>query len=147
MNVFLECAMRLNLASDFALRIVMQLASETEAITIDALAQRLGLVKSHVMKICAKLVQANIVSARRGRSGGIHLAREPEQITVGEVVRVIENDFAVVECMKDEPSQCTFLPGCRLRHSIHEATKAFLAVLDQQTIADITLAQSHSSPI
>jgi len=117
----------------------MHLATENEAVTIDSVARHLGLVKSHVMKISAKLTQANIITARRGRVGGILLARDPSHISVGEIVRLVENDFAVVECMKGTLSNCTFLPGCRLRHTIHEATLAFMAVLDQQTIADITV--------
>ena len=126
--------MRLSQASDFALRILMLLASEKEPVTIEVMAEKLGLVKSHVMKISAKLRQAGIVESQRGRIGGVSLATKPSDISVGQVVRLIEPDFAVVECMKNQKSQCTFMPSCKLRKTIRDATEAFLSTLDDQTL-------------
>ncbi|MGJ8534329.1 MAG: RrF2 family transcriptional regulator [Alphaproteobacteria bacterium] len=126
--------MRLNQASDFALRILMLLASEDDPMTIDEVATRLSLVKSHIMKITAKLAQAGFVETQRGRNGGILLGRTPDQISVGDVVRLIEADFAIVECMKAEASTCTFMPQCLLRGVVHNAASAFLAVLDACTL-------------
>lgn len=126
--------MRLNQASDFALRILMLLAEKGEPMKIDTIATDLGLVKSHVMKISAKLTQAKIVESKRGRIGGVSLARAACDISVGEVVRAIEADFAIVECMRPSTSSCTFMPQCRLRHVLHSASNAFLAVLDAQTL-------------
>lgn len=126
--------MRLNQASDFALRILMLLASEQDAITIDDVAKRLQLVKSHIMKITAKLAQAGFVDTQRGRNGGILLGRAPNLISIGEVVRLVEADFAIVECMKSGASSCTFMPQCRLKNVVHNATDAFLGVLDDCTL-------------
>lgn len=129
--------MRLNQASDYALRILMLLAAERQPVTVDAMSVRLRLVKSHLMKIVARLVKAKILKSNRGRNGGISLGRPAEQITLGEVVRTIEADFAVVECMGGG-SHCVFLPGCRLKGVMHDARSAFLAVLDGQTLDVIT---------
>ncbi|MEZ5812007.1 MAG: Rrf2 family transcriptional regulator [Rhizobiaceae bacterium] len=129
--------MRLNRASDYALRILMLLAAEREPVTVDAISVRLKLVKSHLMKIVAKLVKAEILKSNRGRNGGISLGRPAEQITLGEVVRTIEADFAVVECM-GSGSRCVFLPGCRLKRVMHDARSAFLAELDGRTLDAIT---------
>ena len=138
--------MRLNQASDFALRILMLLCREKTVLTVEEISQRLHLVKSHVMKIVAKLVKAGVLTARRGRSGGVSLARDGSKISVGEVVRVIEADFAIVECMLDRESSCVFASGCKLQGVMGNARKAFLEVLDQeslQSIADgVSLDQS-----
>ncbi len=130
--------MRLNQASDFALRILMLLACEEQPLTVDCIADRLSLAKSHVMKIVAKLGHAGYVNAQRGRSGGIRLGRCPEDITVGDVVRLVEADFAIVECMMPGKSTCTFAPRCKLKGVISEAGDAFLNVLDGYTLASVT---------
>ncbi|MEP1209298.1 MAG: Rrf2 family transcriptional regulator [Rhizobiaceae bacterium] len=132
--------MRLNQASDFALRILMLLAERKEPMTVDAVTSELHLVKSHVMKIVAKLTRQGILNSTRGRTGGISLARPTEDISVGEVVRSIEADFAIVECMRDGESQCVFSSHCKLRGVISDATRAFLQVLDQQSLRNITVS-------
>ena len=129
--------MRLNQASDFALRILMLLAEQKEPVTVDEIARQLQLVKSHTMKIVAKLVKAGLLQSRLVRSGGVRLGKPSDQISVGDVVRVIEADFAVVECMRKEGSSCVFLPGCKLRGVMSKANIAFLAVLDSQSIQSI----------
>jgi len=67
--------MRLSQASDFAFRILMLLESQAEPITVDEIAKRLLLVKSHVMKIVSKLAKAGFVTSHRGRSGGVSLGK------------------------------------------------------------------------
>ena len=129
--------MRLNQASDFALRILMLLAQRQEAQTVESVAGDLGLVKSHVMKIVAKLAQSGLVHSTRGRTGGISLGRQADHITVGEVVRLIEPDFAVVECMRDGESRCSFMPDCRLRGLMGQANRAFLETLDSKRLSDM----------
>ena len=137
MNVLKVLEMRLSQASDFALRILMLLAAKKEPVTIDAVSSELGLVKSHLMKIVAKLRHAGFVNSQRGRIGGISLGKPAENITVGEVVRLIESDFAIVECMQRGKSNCTFLPRCKLRNTVELAKNAFLKVLDEKTLKEI----------
>ena len=129
--------MRLNQASDFALRILMLLADRDGPMTVDAVTDELQLVKSHVMKIVAKLAKAGVLNSTRGRAGGIGLARPLGDISVGEVVRLIEADFAVVECMREGESSCVFCSNCKLRGVMNSATRAFLQVLDEQTLQSI----------
>ncbi len=105
--------------------------------TVKYIADRLKLVKSHVMKIVAKLVKADLLVSQRGRIGGIRLARIPAKVTVGEIVRAIEADFAIVECMLDRQSDCVFARACRLKSTMGKARAAFLAVLDKETLQTI----------
>ncbi|MEZ5792042.1 MAG: Rrf2 family transcriptional regulator, partial [Nitratireductor sp.] len=126
--------MRLNQASDFALRIMMLLATRDQTMTVDEISRQLLLVKSHVMKIVAKLARAQLLQSQRGRIGGVGLARPAKSISVGEIVRAIEADFATVECMREEKSTCVFLPGCKLRQTMNKARIAFLDVLDAQDL-------------
>ncbi|WP_420412013.1 RrF2 family transcriptional regulator [Roseibium sp.] len=129
--------MRLSQASDFALRILMAICQSDAPQTVDKLTLQLGLAKSHVMKIVAQLAKAGYLETTRGRGGGIRIAKSPEEIRIGEVVRLIEPDLGVVACLKDEPTSCPFLPRCALKGAMANAAEAFLDSLNVQTLDTI----------
>jgi len=130
--------MRLNVQTDYALRLVMQLAVSNDAlVTIAEIAARFDISKNHLMKVAHVLGRAGFIETIRGRAGGLRLARPAADIGVGEVVREMESDFAIVECFEDGKGECLITPACRLKGVFHEATKAFLAVLDEYTIDDL----------
>lgn len=129
--------MRLSRASDFALRILMLLAKETEPLSVEEIASRLALAKSHVMKLVARLGASGLVETQRGRGGGVILGAETGAISIGQVVRMFESDFAVVDCLNPNAESCTFLPRCALKPVMIEATEAFLQSLDSHTLADV----------
>jgi Rrf2 family nitric oxide-sensitive transcriptional repressor len=72
----------------------------------------------------------------RGKGGGMRLAREPEQINLGELVRSVEPDFMLVECMASG-SACTLAGKCGLTRIFSGALDAFMQQLDGQTLADV----------
>ena len=74
----------------------------------------------------------------RGRSGGLALAKSPDKIGPGEVIRATEPDFALVECF-GAGNECVITRSCRLRGILHEGLDAFNAVLDKYTLADLML--------
>jgi len=138
--------MRLSQASDFALRILMFLGQTQEPQTVAKLASTLGLAQSHVMKIVAQLARAGLVETTRGRGGGIRIAKMPEEIRLGEVVRLIEPDLGVVACLKTVPSDCVFLPRCGLKGAMARAAEAFVESLNGQTLADILVSTGKPDP-
>ena len=130
--------MRLNVQSDYALRLLMQLAvQDGELVTIAEVAERFGVSKNHLMKIASVLARQGYIESARGRSGGLRLARPAEKISVGEVIRCTEADFAIVECFQEGKSQCLITPCCRLQRVLGEAVEAFLAVLDRYSLEDL----------
>lgn len=131
--------MRLSQASDFALRILVHLGQTRQPETVDGLSRRLGLSKSHVMKIVAQLGRAGIIATTRGRGGGLTLKKDPAEVRLGAVVREMEADLGVVACLQHEPADCVFLPRCALKHAMAQATRAFLDSLDRQTLADMII--------
>ena len=127
--------MRLTIQTDYALRMLMFLAVQGECrSSIREISTAYGISENHLMKITQRLAAAGYIDARRGRSGGLRLGREAASISVGEVVREVEPDFALVECLGDS-NQCPLTPACVLKRALKEARKAFLAVLDQYTVA------------
>lgn len=67
----------------------------------------------------------------------MRLARKPALISVGAVVRDMEEELGVVGCLQGEKGYCRIEKSCVLRGALHEATSAFLAVLDRFTVADL----------
>ncbi|MGJ8611723.1 MAG: RrF2 family transcriptional regulator [Octadecabacter sp.] len=106
-------------------------------VRIDDVARIHGLSRPHIMKIVYELGKAGYLETVRGRGGGFRLARPPKDIIVGEIVRLNEGSMDVVECFNPEKNTCPLIGICVLSRKIQEATAAFLAVLDDLTIADI----------
>lgn len=130
--------MRLNLQSDYALRLLMHLAAnEKELITIKQVAERFRISQNHLTKVAYLLGREGFIETVRGRSGGLKLARKPAAIRIGDVVRYME-DLALVECFPSGAGGCFIVPACRLKGVLREALDAFLAVLDRYTIGDLT---------
>jgi Rrf2 family transcriptional regulator, nitric oxide-sensitive transcriptional repressor len=130
--------MRLTFHTDYALRLLMLLAMEAEDLhTIEEVARRYGISRNHLMKVTQTLAQAGYVESVRGRGGGIRLGRPAGEINLGAVVRATEDDFAVVECFDRVRNTCVIASACGLRGALDEAIRAFLAVLDRYSLADM----------
>jgi Rrf2 family nitric oxide-sensitive transcriptional repressor len=131
--------MRLTNFSDYALRLMMYAAvRKDELVTIEETAALYGLSRAHLMKVANQLTRAGFLKATRGRHGGLSLAKKPEKIRLGDVVRSTEPDFALVECFESD-NQCLITPRCRLRGVLNEALAAFMRTLDRYTLADLLL--------
>jgi len=131
--------MRLTNFSDYALRMLMYAASAGERlITIEEAARVFGVSKTHLNKVANTLTRAGYLKAVRGRSGGLTLGRAPEDIGIGDVIRLTEPDFALVECFATG-SQCVLTQRCKLSGMLIDAMASFQATLDRYTLADIAL--------
>ncbi|WP_019198790.1 Rrf2 family transcriptional regulator [Afipia birgiae] len=132
--------MRLTHFSDYALRVLMYAAMRGEnLITIEETAGLYGISRAHLMKVANQLTRAGYLKAIRGRSGGLALAKRPDSIRLGDVLRATEPDFALVECFTAD-NRCLITPRCRLRGALHEALAAFVGTLDGYTLADLILS-------
>lgn len=131
--------MRLTLHTDYALRVLIYLASTPEeTVSIPAIASAYGISQNHLVKVAQSLKAAGYVETIRGHTGGLRLARDPEKITVGAVVRVTEPDLALVDCLHDDSSECPIDGACGLKSAVVRARSAFLEVLDQVTVSSLT---------
>jgi Rrf2 family nitric oxide-sensitive transcriptional repressor len=138
--------MHLTLHTDYSLRLLMLLAAEPgELCTIASVAQRFRISRHHLTKVTQTLVHAGFLHSQRGRGGGLQLARPAMQIRVGDVVRATENNFRLVECFDKLSNQCLIAGACGLQAPLIEATRAFLAVLDRHTLADMVAQPSHAA--
>src|SRR5690349_12489447 len=106
--------MRMTTFSDYALRVLMYAAAARERlITIEETAKVYNVSRAHLMKVVNILTREGYLKAVRGRFGGFTLAKPPEAINLGSVVRATEPDFALVECFA-AGSQCIITKRCQL---------------------------------
>ena len=115
--------MKLTSYTNYAMR-SLQLAAlkSPDLVRIDDVAQIHNLSRPHIMKIVHELGKAGYLETVRGRNGGFRLARPPEEIIVGEVVRITEGPLDVVECFNPEKNTCPLMGICILSRKMQEAT-------------------------
>ncbi|MCE8021791.1 Rrf2 family transcriptional regulator [Halomonas sp. MCCC 1A11036] len=129
--------MHLTRYTDYALRVLIYLAVKgEERATIHEIAESFGVSRNHLMKVVQDLSHRGYITTIRGKNGGLLLNRAPEEITLGGLVRDTENELGLVECFRDH-NDCIITPACRLKPIFNEALDAFMAVLDQYTLADM----------
>ena len=129
--------MRLTSFTDFALRALMRLAGEPARwFATNEIATEFGISRNHLAKVVRDLADGGFISTQRGAGGGFTLARPPQSITLGEVVRALEARHALVECFRDDGGTCVLTPRCRLKARLAAAREAFMRELDATTLAE-----------
>jgi len=138
--------MRLTFYSDYSLRLLMYAALKPGAlITIQEVAEAYGISKNHLTKVAFDLGRAGFLETLRGRGGGLRLAKKPKEIGLGDVLRVTESRSVLVECFNPKTNSCVISAPCRLKGVLARALKAWFAVLDEYTLADLTEKNSALS--
>ncbi|MFW5816139.1 MAG: RrF2 family transcriptional regulator [Wenzhouxiangella sp.] len=135
--------MKLTQHADYGIRILtyLGLRSRTQS-TVGEIAAAFDVSHHHLTKVVQQLVGHGFVESRRGKQGGLRLACSPREICIGRVIRALENDFHLVECMRGE-RDCAIAPACRFSEIVSEANAAFLAVLDGYTLDDMLLGSAR----
>src|SRR3569833_934543 len=132
--------MRLTMFSDYALRVLLVLATRTDAlVTIAEVSQAFDISEAHLTKVAHVLGKTGWFVLVRGRNGGMRLAVAPKTLKLGEVVRRLEADFALVECF-GAVNRCVLTGGCGLERALELALQAFFAELDRYSLADLANA-------
>jgi Rrf2 family nitric oxide-sensitive transcriptional repressor len=132
--------MRLLLCTDYALRALIYVGAHPRApVPSSAIAAAYGISVDHVAKATKTLTRHGFLRATRGATGGVALARGPEEIRLGDVVRLFEHDRGVAQCLRDGGPRCRIERGCRLRRVLERAEARFYAELDGCTLADVLL--------
>lgn len=128
--------MRLTRFSDYSFRTLIYLGAHGERLVpLPEIAEAYGISYNHLVKVARMLAELGVVTAVRGRSGGLRLAVEPARINIGWLVRHTEPDFHLVECFDQSTNGCRIAPACVLRQALLEARESFLETLDGYTLA------------
>lgn len=135
--------MRLTRFTDNALRCLLYLGARPErTATVGEVALRMHMSEDHLTKVVQRLAQRGYVQTIRGRKGGVRLAKAPEEIIVGRVVRDTEEDCALVPCFSDGAA-CPISAACNLAPLLDDALEAFFAALNRTTLRDLMSKREH----
>jgi Rrf2 family nitric oxide-sensitive transcriptional repressor len=127
--------------TDYSMRVLIYLSVQGDRLTtIQEIADSYDISKNHLMKVVHQLNKMGYIETVRGKKGGMRLLMAPKDINVGVLVRETEQDLNMVECFSSK-NACKITPVCGLKPMFEEALNAFLAVLDQYTLADVIPGQ------
>jgi Rrf2 family nitric oxide-sensitive transcriptional repressor len=128
--------MRLTTHTDFALRTLMYLATTGARSTAAHVAGLYGVSANHMAKVINQLSRLGYIRSIRGIGGGIELARQPEDIRVGEVIEAFEGNMHLLDCVAAE-DVCAIQSFCKLKGVLAEAERVQLQYLNSVTLADV----------
>src|SRR5690606_11468544 len=136
--------MRLTRQTNYAIRMLMYCAANDEKLSrVPEIARAYGVSELFLFKILQPLVGNGLIETIRGRNGGIRLGRDAKDISLFDVVRVTEENFAMAECFENDATDCPLVNSCALNSSLREALNAFFAVLMKYSIADMVKARPN----
>ena len=128
--------------TDYSLRVLLYLAAKGEGLaSVKEISDAYSISNNHLVKVVHNLSKLGLVDTFRGRSGGITLAKSPEELVVGDLVRKTEN-LAILECLPGGKGTCCIIGVCKLKTVLRQALDAFLAELDKVTVADLISNES-----
>jgi Rrf2 family transcriptional regulator, iron-sulfur cluster assembly transcription factor len=136
--------MKLSTRSRYGARILVDLArnSDRGPVQIGEISKRQDISVKYLEQLIRPLKQANMVNSVRGPKGGHLLAKKPEEITLGQIVRIFEGQSELVECISN-PEKCSMSADCQVRLAWGDATRVLYEKLDNTTIADLIVG-NHS---
>ena len=134
--------MRLTKQTNYAVRMLMYCAAnEGKLSRIPEIARAYGVSELFLFKILQPLVENKHVQTVRGRHGGVRLGKPAAEITLFDVVRVTEDNFAMAECFENDSAECPLVDSCALNEALRKALGAFFEVLESYTIEDLASAR------
>ena len=131
--------MKISTKGRYALRLMLDLAMDTsgEPVRIKDVAERQGISVKYLEQIVSILAKAGYVRSIRGPQGGYRLAKEPEEYTVGMILRLTEGSLTPVDCAEAEPGTCSREDTCVTRKLWKELDEAIRSVVDKYTLEDL----------
>ena len=134
--------MQLTRHTDYSLRVLMYLAAKpNQLVTVAELANFYAISRNHLVKVVQGLVEHGFIKTVRGKYGGMQLAKNSDDISIGNVVRHMENHFNIVECMGSEQQHCALNGICSLKNMLARATEDYLKNLDKVSLTSVNKPQ------
>lgn len=122
--------------TDYALRALAHLARRGEVLPVRELAEAEDVPEDFLRKIMQKLQHGGLVSSMQGPLGGYSLRRDPEEITLGDVVAAVQGSIAFNACFED-PAICSRVKVCALRRKLASLQHELDGWLENITVADL----------
>ena len=131
--------MKITYKGDYALKAVLDLAMNygKDLVTIPDMARRIDAPVKFLEQVLMDLKKGGFVESRRGKVGGFLLAKDPQKLTVGDVVRFIEGPLDPISCIKEGYTACRDIRRCVFKKIWQDVSDATSRVLDNVTFAEL----------
>ena len=130
--------MQITSTTDYAIRIVCYLAAQSQMISTSELSQELSVPSSYIPKITKKLKQAGIIKACEGIKGGYQIAKQPENISLRDVISCTESTMAISRCLeKEEGCSKNYVACCKVHQILLDLQNIYNNRLESVKISDI----------
>ncbi len=136
--------MKLSKRGEYGLKAIIDLASQDEPTAVSQIkdiAARQQIPVKFLEQILLTLKNAGLLRSRAGVGGGYSLAKAPDEITLGQVVRTLDGPLAPISCVSQmayERCVCDDEATCGLRLTMLDVRNAIADILDQTTLADVS---------
>lgn len=137
--------MKISTKGRYAVRVMLDLAVNNtgEYVKVKQIAQRQEISEKYLEQIIAILNKAGYVKSVRGAQGGYKLARDPQEYTVGMILRLTEGSLSLVACLEGDTNECERCDTCDTLAVWKDLEEAINRVVDNVTIADLVDRQQE----
>lgn len=128
--------MQLTRHTDFSLRVLIYLSlnKSNELVTINEVSEHFEILKNHLTKVVHHLAQEGYIETIRGKNGGMRLAKNSDDIKLGDVVQAMEINLEVIDCTKP---LCPLMNNCEFKKILNEAKLSFINTLNKYSLKDL----------
>jgi Rrf2 family iron-sulfur cluster assembly transcriptional regulator len=140
--------MKISTKGRYALRVMIDLAEHNtgDYIPLMDIARRQEISEKYLEAIIGVLSKHQFVHALRGKGGGYRLARQPEEYTVGSILKLVEGPFAPVACLEAEPNACPRAGACKTLRMWTDLYRMVDSYFEGITLADLAAQSREAGP-
>ncbi|MDD3603641.1 MAG: Rrf2 family transcriptional regulator [Kiritimatiellae bacterium] len=136
--------MRVSTKGRYGLRVLLDIAlhQRDRPVALRDIAERQDISQKYIWQVVSPLKAAGLLNTVRGAQGGCLLARDPDQITMLEVVEILEGPVALLDCLKDE-ALCRRSSACSTQMAWRKVTKAMRKAMGEVTLKKLMRWQNE----
>ena len=130
--------MYLSKFTDYSFRALIYLAENRDKLcTVEELAKKIEISEHHLKKIIHKLAKTDLIISMKGRTGGLKLGLEPQDINLGEVIKITEDNLNIAQCFNKE-NCCPYMTyDCKVKGIMKSSLDAFINEFSRYTLSDV----------
>ncbi len=141
--------MRLTTKSRYGTRLILDIAlhGKEKPVPLSDVSNRQNISVKYLEQLTRKLKKAGVIDSSRGPSGGHRLIKSPDKVSIGEIVRILEDSSAITDCEEQQKqvcSDCNKAGECLSRWVWVEACRAMFDCLDKITISSLLSIENNS---
>jgi len=130
--------MNLSKFSDYAFRILIYLAKNQDKLcTVEELASNLKISEHHLKKIVHKMAKTEYIISTKGRNGGLKLGMDPNEINLGKILIITEENLNTSLCFSSARHECPIDSTCKFKSILKDALTSFIDEIGKHTLQEL----------